>query len=132
MLFRSLGNLVARVAKLCETAAYHQMEPQEKTAEHVLSDAAYTKSMDDFRFNDALTFVWQKIASLDKFINEEKPWELVKHDTQKAQSVLAHCVDQIQEIAILLTPFLPETAYQISEQFKGPEIKAQKPLFPRL
>src|SRR6266571_5507531 len=129
-LANGLGNLIARVAKLCETAEYQQMEAQSGTEEHVLFDEAYTKALEDFRFNDALSFVWQKITLLDRFINDEKPWELAKTNSQRNLSVLAHCVDQIQEIAILLAPFLPETAKLIEEQFKGPTIASQKPMFP--
>jgi len=131
-LANGLGNLIARVAKLCETAVYQQMEAQSGTEEHVLFDEAYIKALEDFRFNDALSFVWQKITLLDRFINDEKPWELAKTNSQRNLSVLAHCVDQIQEIAILLRPFLPETAKLIEEQFKGPKIMSQKPMFPRI
>ena len=76
--------------------------------------------------------MWNKISELDKFINTEKPWELQKTNSEKLREILAHAVDQIQEIAILLVPFLPETAKKIEEQFKGPKITSQNPLFPRI
>lgn len=131
-LANGLGNLVARVAKLCESIEFVEMGSKSRTEEHVIDDAVYKEALARYHFPDALAFVWQKITAVDRFINEEKPWELVKRDLEKATSVLAHCVDQIQEIAILLEPFMPETATKITEQFKGPEIKAQTPLFPRL
>ncbi|HSW47443.1 MAG TPA: methionine--tRNA ligase, partial [Candidatus Saccharimonadales bacterium] len=131
-LANGLGNLIARVAKLCETTDFTEMGSKNKSAEHVLSDDDYTKSLTEYKFNDALSFIWQKITKVDQFINEEKPWELLKTDPQRCKSVLAHCVDQIQEIAILLSPFLPETTEKITEQFKGPKILSQKSLFPRI
>lgn len=131
-LANGLGNLVARVAKLCETVQYIEMSSEKQTEEHVMDDSDYKQALVEYRFPDALSFVWQKITAVDRFINEEKPWELIKTNTQKASSVLAHCVDQIQEIAILLRPFMPEAAERIIEQFKGPEIKSQTPLFPRI
>ncbi len=131
-LANGLGNLIARVAKLCETTDFTEMGSKNKSAEHVLSDDDYTKSLTEYKFNDALSFIWQKITKVDQFINEEKPWELLKTDPQRCKSVLAHCVDQIQEIAILLSPFLPETSEKITEQFKGPKILSQKSLFPRI
>jgi len=38
----------------------------------------------------------------------------------------------LRALAIKLRPFLPETAKKIEEQFKGPKITSQKPLFPRI
>ena len=131
-LANGLGNLVSRVAKLCETADYSHMVAGDKTATHIIDIAEYSEAMEAFRFNDAIGCVWKKIGELDKFINREKPWELVKKGDSRAKGVLAHAVDQIQEIAILLEPFLPDTAKKIEEQFRGPKIISQQPLFPRV
>ncbi|MBI5122722.1 methionine--tRNA ligase [Candidatus Roizmanbacteria bacterium] len=131
-LANGLGNLTARVAKLCENIDYTQMVSSNQTSEHFITDGPYTTAFKEFRFPDALNFIWQQIAELDRYINEEKPWALAKTDLDRLKSVLAHCVDRIQEIAILLKPFLPETSVKIIDQFKGPKIVSQKPLFPRL
>lgn len=131
-LANGLGNLIARVAKLAENADYTHMGSVTRTSEHFVEDGPYTKALSEFRFPDALGFVWQQIAELDRYINDEKPWELAKTDLERLNGVLAHCIDRIQEITILLEPFMPETAQTILEQFKGPKIVAQKPLFPRL
>ncbi len=131
-LANGLGNLISRVAKLCETAEHKVMKTQAHTVEHMMEVEGYTDALSEYRFNDALSFVWRKITELDKFINQEKPWEYVKSNSVKTREILSHAVDQIQEIAILLEPFLPETAQRIEEQFKGPEIFSSKPLFPRI
>ncbi|MEK7502335.1 MAG: methionine--tRNA ligase, partial [Patescibacteria group bacterium] len=127
-----LGNLIARVAKLCENSSYVQMGSESRASGHLISIEGYSDAISQFRFNDALSFVWKKIAALDKFINDEKPWDLQKTGDKRLKSVLAHSIDQIQEIAALLEPFLPETAEKIEKQFQGPEIKSQKSLFPRI
>ncbi len=108
------------------------MGSKTEQSDHVLTDEIYKSALAAYKFNEALSYVWQKITKVDQFINAEKPWELIKKDQDRAKSVLAHCVDQIQEIAILLTPFMPQTSEQISQQFKGPKIVSQKSLFPRL
>ncbi|HSX40948.1 MAG TPA: methionine--tRNA ligase [Candidatus Saccharimonadales bacterium] len=131
-LANGLGNLIARVAKLCETSQFSVSQTTEKTSVHLLDVEEYSQALTQYRFNDALSFVWQKITKLDKYINEEKPWDLLKTNDQRLKTTLAHSVDQIQEIAVLLEPFLPVTAKQIEDQFKGPKIISQKPLFPRL
>lgn len=131
-LANGIGNLIARVAKLCENADYTHMGAANKSIDHLLEDEKYKTALEEFKFNEALGFVWEKISTLDKFINDEKPWVLAKTNTQRLSSVLAHCVDQIQEIAMLLAPFMPETSEKILGQFKGPKIVSQKSLFPRL
>ena len=131
-LANGLGNLIARVAKLCENANYKQMGAESRVTEHLIDVTGYTDAISQFKFNDALSFIWKKITALDKFINEEKPWALAKNQDPKIKSVLAHSIDQIQEIAALLEPFLPETARKIEDQFKGPKIISQSPLFPRI
>ncbi len=131
-LANGLGNLVARVAKLCETTDYTETGSKNKTTEHILTDDTYIKALSEYKFNDALSFLWKKITKVDQYIQSEKPWQLLKTDPERTKSVLAHCVDQIQEIAILLQPFMPATSESIIEQFKGPKIKSQTPLFPRI
>lgn len=131
-LANGLGNLIARVAKLCENSSYTEMGNKQRVSLHLMDVTPYTEALENCKFNEALTFVWAKITKLDQYINEEKPWELAKQQNARLKSVLAHAVDQIQEIAVLLEPFLPQTAQKIAEQFKGPSIQSQSSLFPRL
>ena len=130
-LANGIGNLVSRVAKLLEKENFQSLNVG-KISSHIISIAEYSQALSDFRFNEALSFVWRKIDELDKFINDEKPWDLIKNHDKRLKGVLSHAVDQIQEIAILLEPFLPETSEKILKQFKGPKIKSGKPLFPRI
>jgi methionyl-tRNA synthetase len=133
-LANGLGNLIARVAKLCETSFFKQT-PSEKNGHIIENYEEYLKAMHEYRFNDALSFIWNKISGVDKYINEEKPWELLKgeHPKHPLKAILEHAVDEIEEIAILLEPFLPETSKKISEQFtKSKIISSFAPLFPRI
>jgi methionyl-tRNA synthetase len=128
-LANGLGNLVARVAKLCENANFKNPSPKNK---HVIDDE-YTNILNEYRFNDALSFVFRKITKLDRYINDEKPWNLLKNkEDKKLSEVLSHAVDEIEEIAILLLPFLPKASEKIKKQFENSEIKALAPLFPRI
>lgn len=129
-LANGLGNLVSRVAKLCESSNFIQSE--KASLSHLIDVEQYSEYLNDFKFNEALSFVWTKIEEVDKYINNEKPWELAKKNDRRLKDVLSHTVDQILEIAILLEPFLPETAEKIEKQFKGPKISTQKALFPRI
>lgn len=129
-LANGLGNLVSRVAKLCENANYKSGAG--KISAHIISVAEYSEAILDFKFNDALNLIWKKIGELDKFINEEEPWDLIKKQDKRLKAVLSHAVDQIQEIGVLLEPFLPATSEKILKQFKGPKIASGAALFPRI
>lgn len=121
-LANGLGNLVARVAKLCEQNNIEAPKLPENF------DPKMTKFLDEYRFNEALAHIWSEIAQADKKINEERPWEL---EGEKAKEVLLNLVTKIQHITFNLQPFLPETAEKILKQFSG-QIKSSAPLFPRI
>lgn len=130
-LANGLGNLVARVAKLSEISNYSHTKTFIGGSRNIVSLGKYEEALLDFRFNDALFFIWEKISKLDKYINDEKPWELVDKNIDRLKKILSYSIEEIQEIAVLLEPFVPETAEKIEEQFKGPKIKSTEPLFPR-
>lgn len=134
-LANGLGNLVARVSKLCETSGFKN-ETSEKSIHLIDIIQDYKKVMEDYKLNEALSLVKGKITKLDKYINEEKPWELLKvstnHKGREISAILSHCVDQIVEIALLLAPFMPETSDKIRQQFGQVDIKPQASLFPRI
>jgi len=121
-LSNGLGNLVARVAKLCE-----QNNIKATKGSNVWC-TDLEKYMEEFKFNEALSVIWQLIAQADKKINQEKPWEL---SGDKLKEVLEDYVKRIQAISFNLQPFLPETAEKILKQFSG-QIKVQASLFPRI
>ncbi|KKU83271.1 hypothetical protein A2973_01670 [Candidatus Gottesmanbacteria bacterium RIFCSPLOWO2_01_FULL_49_10] len=124
-LANGLGNLVARVGKLAEN-----LNVQLKTVNFSeMNTGEYKKAMEEYRFNDALAVVWEKVKAADKHIDENEPWKLTGDSLYK---VLEKSINQIIEIATLLQPFLPQTAQKILKQFAGPIIKSQPPLFPRL
>ena len=129
-----LGNLVARILTLAEKIdikAYPLQAIQLKTDEIRQS---YKKSLDEFKFNKALSSVWELISFCDKYIEKEKPWE------NKNQKVIQDLLFTLSSIAFLLQPFLPETSEKIFQQL-GVDIKDKKrkfkpekgkSLFPRL
>lgn len=129
-LANGLGNLISRVAKLCENS--ETKIDSKNISFDITSVPEYENSILDFRFNDTLNLVWRKIEEIDKFINNEKPWDLQKKQDKKLKNVLSHAVFQIQEIAVLIEPFLPETSEKILKQFKGPKIVSGTSLFPRI
>ena len=122
-LANGLGNLVSRIAKLCESSGF------EFEREKVRFDKDISKSLDEFRFDEALKLIWVRVTKTDQYININEPWKL---EGTKLKEVLTYSVNSLITIAYQLVPFLPETAEKIEKQFKGPVIKSGTPLFPRI
>lgn len=122
-LANGLGNLIARVAKLCENSGFDFQETK------LEFDSYWKNHIEAYHLNEALERTWEYVNENNKRINEGKWWELTGEESQTA---LQSGVDLIRKIAFHLQPFMPETAEKILEQFKGPKIKSEKPLFPRL
>ncbi|MCL5675644.1 MAG: methionine--tRNA ligase [Patescibacteria group bacterium] len=127
-LANGLGNLVARIAKLCETNNVEYSSDNTYTPYSSIT-GGYHEHLKRFEFNFALEELWRDIKNLDGELEHDKPWSLSK---DSAIPLLKNYVRKLLNIAFALQPFLPETAAKILEQFKGPKIKAQKPLFPRI
>ncbi len=122
-LANGLGNLVSRVAKLCERVGFETNPSIRSFYPEII------RLIERYEFDAAISFAQAKITEVDKKINETEPWKLNEEELKK---VLAEYVEEIKRIAFNLKPFIPETAEKIEEQFKGPKYQSSTPLFPRI
>lgn len=76
------------------------------------------KSFDEFRIADALDAIMTLAKRCNKYIDETTPWTLAKDEDNKERlsTVLYNLVESIRIIAVLISPFMPETAKLILEQ----------------
>ena len=75
--------------------------------------------MDTYHVSNALTELWSIISRSNKYIDETAPWALAKAEDvekEKLKSVMNHLAESLRRIAILLTPFMPETSTKILNQ----------------
>ena len=108
-----IGNLVARVLGIASKLEIKESKPSKEIAEKIKEiKKNYTLALGDFKFNDALSSVWELISFCDKYINEEKLWET------KNEKVINDLFFSIKEISILLEPFLPETSERIKKPLR--------------
>jgi len=122
-LANGLGNLVARVARLASDT--NLSLPPKKNFKFKKTVA---ENLKNFWFDRAIFSLWDEISALDRRINDEKPWEL---EGQKLKKSITPIAQEIRELAFNLSPFLPETAQKILDQFTG-KIRQSEPLFPRI
>jgi methionyl-tRNA synthetase len=122
-LANGLGNLVARVARLCEKV---ELNPPSKPD----LNEEYRKTFEEYEFNEQLGQIWRKISEIDVEIEENKPWAI--EDLAKLKELLQNWVIKIEQIAFELKPFLPETSEKILQLFNETKVKSIPPLFPRI
>ncbi len=125
-LANGIGNLVSRVARLCEQSK-HNFVPIFKKIKYE-SELSIEKAMAEYRPDEALKIIWNQIQEFDKDIHNDQPWTL---DGEKLQQTLETYVRRIIPIAHNLKPFLPSTAEKIISIFGADEIVKPKPLFER-
>ncbi len=129
-LSRGLGNFVARVITLAQNSNFQFSISNEFSNSNFqkITDKTweeYKKSLDEFKFNEALVTIWRLIGFCDKYIEQTKPWE----ESDKQEQVINDLLLALSNIAEMLKSFLPETSEKILEQLKTKESKS---LFPRL
>lgn len=76
------------------------------------------KCFETYRVADAIEAVLNLAKRSNKYIDETTPWALAKDESKKARlgTVLYNLLEAIRYIAVLLSPFMPETAEKIFAQ----------------
>lgn len=121
-----LGNLVQRLANLCAKNGVSGQKIESNL------DDTYRELMDDYEFDRAFDFAWEKVQKINQRIDEEKPWALVKEDSEAGKKLLAELVQELLLANKHLWPFLPATADRIDSIFAAGEIAVpETTLFPK-
>lgn len=80
----------------------------------------------DCRFNDILADIMGIASEANIYIDTKAPWKQKKIDEKLMNATLYHLVESIRCIAIMLQPFIPESAYKILVMIGYDETKARK------
>ncbi|MEK6933476.1 MAG: methionine--tRNA ligase [Nanoarchaeota archaeon] len=106
-LANKLGNLISRVSALAEI---YGIEKTEVLDSNQLINKV-EKHFDNLELDKALNEIFKFIDHTNEYVQYKKPWET------KDKKVLYQLANAIKDIAILLSPFMPETCEKISKVF---------------
>jgi methionyl-tRNA synthetase len=80
--------------------------------------ASYEAAMEKLDINSAIKDVWALIGRSNKYIDETAPWALAKDPAKKARldTVLYNLAETLRIVAVLISPYMPNTAPKIWAQ----------------
>jgi methionyl-tRNA synthetase len=123
-----LGNLVNRTISM--TNKYFDGEVKAPTASEPIDDdliklaletpLKVEKKMDELKVADSIGEIFTLLRRSNKYIDETQPWLLGRDESKKERlgTVLYNLLESIRIAAVLLEPYLPETAEKILKQLK--------------
>jgi methionyl-tRNA synthetase len=117
-LANDFGNLVQRVLSML--ARYRQGKVPAKTAgdelnvEFEVAVRATRDALTQVDFRGALTLIWDRVTSLNLYVEQSKPWAIAKDgDDALLDETLYNLCEGVRLCAGLIYPFMPNTAETI-------------------
>jgi len=110
-----LGNFVNRALVLTQkyydgkvpaAGVLNEVDQQTlKEIEHIRNDVE--KSLDSYRFREALKLAMDLARLGNKYLADEEPWKVVKTDPERVKTIMNVSLQITANLTILLEPFLP-------------------------
>ncbi len=112
-----LGNFVNRALVLTQKyyggvvpAANELVDIDRETLANILSlKADVEKSLDTFRFREALKIAMDMARLGNKYLADMEPWKVVKTDEERVKTIMNTCLQIVANLTIVFAPFLPFT-----------------------
>jgi methionyl-tRNA synthetase len=111
-------------------------------------DGEVRELLDRAELTQALEAIWSRVRRLNRYVEENKPWELAKDDSEaeRLDQVLYNLAEGLRVLALLLHAYMPETSGKLLEALAegnrdldafgarggGQTIERIPPLFPKL
>ena len=152
-LANDFGNLLSRVTTLIkknydgvipEPGDLSDLDLNIKKKGEALSKTVH-QYVDDMQLNDAIEKIMQFIREVNKYMEENAPWKMVKEDKDGAGRVLYTAGEALRLGAVLLYPIMPNRTKTLLDALNvkernfswgilqaGTRIKSHEPLFPRI
>ena len=146
------GNLLNRVSTLIKKN-YDGLIPdkgeQTSSEEEIIKSAeallnGMSNKIKDMKINDSIEDIMKFVRSINKYMEEQKPWKLVKEDKVGAGTVLYTAGESMRVATILLSPVMPNRCAEVLHTFNsgkslewgglkpGVKLNDHETLFPRI
>lgn len=120
-----LGNMLNRVLVMLrkENATLTIPASSEDAQGTAAVWSAFSSFMDSFEIHTALQSLTAGVDQMNANFNTAQPWKL---EGAERMSVLSTFAELLRLTALMLLPFIPDTAYRISKQLNVPYAEAMK------
>jgi len=113
-----LGNFVNRVMVLSHKYFGGKVAPGSAPTDRdqaVLDELAHypqeiARSIEQYRFREALAHFMNAARLGNKYLADEEPWKAIREDEERVKTVLYTAAQIVGNLAVLAQPFLPKTA----------------------
>ncbi|PIR46928.1 MAG: methionine--tRNA ligase [Candidatus Vogelbacteria bacterium CG10_big_fil_rev_8_21_14_0_10_45_14] len=144
-LANGLGNLVSRVMKMSEEYEVRRESPplnrgglgwgsrdsiSSSGGGEFQNSRKVEEYLEQYEFGKAFDVIFEIVRILDQKIQDTKPFSVWKTDQEAARKIVRELVAGLSDVAMLLSPFLPQTAEKIEECIRENK-KPTNPLFLR-
>jgi methionyl-tRNA synthetase len=113
------GNLASRTLAMIERyrdGVVPSAEPPAELAAEFdgIADAVGAR-IDEVELTAALDEIWRRIKLLNRYVQEEQPWQLAKDDAEAEHldQVLYTLAEGLRVVSVLLHPFMPSSAERL-------------------
>lgn len=127
-----LGNFVNRALVLTEKY-YNLVVPEKFGILETYDEAiiqkikqapfAISKSIENYRFREALAELMDLARSGNKYLADTEPWKLISTKPERVQTILNIALQVTANLAILAEPFLPFTAQKLQKMLNIDNLK---------
>lgn len=125
-LANTIGNLVNRTIAMVDKYFDGTIQPpncatefdEELRSKAITTAEDVAELMEQYKTSDALSAIMSLARRSNKYIDETMPWVLAKDESKKEElgTVLYNLLESIRFIAVMITPFIPDTAKNIFSQ----------------
>jgi methionyl-tRNA synthetase len=89
-----------------------------------------SQRLENAELSHALEEIWKLVRRLNQYVEETRPWDLAKEETEtgRLDLVLYNLAEGLRVTTLLLLPYLPETGNRLLDALGEPPVEPERPL----
>jgi methionyl-tRNA synthetase len=125
------GNLASRTLAMIDRyrdGAVPEARPSEALAREFEGLVeAVRGALDKVEITVALDEIWRRIKLLNRYVQDEEPWQLAKDEAQaeRLDEILYGLAEGLRVVSVLLHPFMPTSAERLLDALGRPDLSLQ-------